>query len=76
MIWLNALEMIHRHQLLGAGPGCFTFVYPRMRSAFLPVDPEWLRYPGAYTNAAHNEILQAWAETGPVGVIRVLRLLG
>ncbi|HUT22719.1 MAG TPA: O-antigen ligase family protein [Sumerlaeia bacterium] len=67
IIWLNALEMIRRRQIFGVGPGCFSYVYPSIQSAFVPQEESWLRYQGLYTNAAHNSILQTWAELGPLG---------
>lgn len=75
VIWLNALEMIREHQLLGVGPGCFTYVFPRMQSLFIPNDPSWLAYQGMYTNAAHNALLQAWAELGPVGALILVAMV-
>ncbi len=67
IIWLNTLSIIQEKPLLGAGPGNFTYAYPRQSSVFIPEEPEWQRYVGTYTNAAHNMILQVWAETGAVG---------
>jgi tetratricopeptide (TPR) repeat protein len=34
-----------------------------------------LRYQGLYTNAAHNELLQTWAELGPVGAFLLLGMI-
>jgi tetratricopeptide (TPR) repeat protein len=75
VIWLDTLEMIRQHQVTGVGPGCFTYVFPSMRSQFVPDDPEWLRFQGAYTNAAHNGLLQVWAELGPVGAFLLVAMV-
>jgi len=69
VIWLNTFELIRQNQIKGVGPGCFPFWYPRVQSPFLPDDPNWLRYQGAYTNSAHNTILETWAELGPIGAL-------
>lgn len=75
IIYMNTLEMIRENQLLGVGPGCFTYVYPTARTEFLPYDPEWLRYQGNYTNAAHNSLLQTWVELGPVGAFLLVAMV-
>ena len=69
IIWLNSLDMASKTPFLGVGPGNFIYVYPEMRSALIPDDPVWQRYVGAFTNAAHNTLLQTWAELGVVGVV-------
>jgi O-antigen ligase len=75
IIYLNTLEMIRKNQLLGVGPGCFTHAYPEARTAFMPNDPNWLRYQGNFTNAAHNCLLQTWAELGPIGAFLLAALV-
>ncbi|MBN1867708.1 O-antigen ligase family protein [Candidatus Sumerlaeota bacterium] len=75
IIWLNALETVRRHQLFGVGPGCLVYAFPSMQSAFVPDDPEWLAYQGLYTNAAHNTLLQTWAELGPVGALLLIAMV-
>ena len=75
VIWLNTLEMIRRNQLKGVGPGCFVYEYPGVRSPLVPNDPAWLRYQGTYTNAAHNTLMQVWAELGPVGALLLIAMV-
>ena len=75
VIWINTLEMIRRNQLKGVGPGCFVYEYPGMRSPLVPNDPAWLRYQGTYTNAAHNTLMQVWAELGPVGALLLIAMV-
>jgi hypothetical protein len=66
--------MIRRHPLLGVGTGNFTYVYPEMDSAWAKARPDLAPYRGQYTNAAHNELLQAWAELGLVGLALLLAI--
>jgi O-antigen ligase len=74
VIWAEAVEMIRRHPLLGVGTGNFTYVYPEMDSAWAKARPDLAPYQGIYTNAAHNELLQAWAELGVVGLALLLAI--
>ena len=75
-IWAETLEMIRRHPLTGVGTGNFTYVYPEMDSRLVWDRPDLRVYQGMYTNAAHNEILQQWAELGIVGLFLFLTLNG
>lgn len=73
-IWAQTLEMIRQHTLLGAGTGNFTFLFPQMDSMLIADRPDLLIYQGMWTNAAHNELLQAWAEQGIGGLVLLLAL--
>lgn len=75
-IWLNTLEMIRERPVLGWGAGTFTFVYPAVKSEIALQDESLAPYVGLWTNAAHNEVLQTWSETGPVGMFLLLALVG
>lgn len=75
-IWAQALEMIRLHPVKGVGTGNFTYVFPEMDSRLLWANPELRKYQGSFTNAAHNEILQQWAELGCVGLFLFLALNG
>lgn len=75
-IWAEGLEMLRLHPLLGVGTGNFTYVFPEMDSRLLWNRPELRLYQGLYTNAAHNELLQTWAELGIVGLFLFLSLIG
>ncbi|MCX7047536.1 MAG: O-antigen ligase family protein [Candidatus Sumerlaeota bacterium] len=66
-IWKPALRMAADHRLLGVGAGNFEYVYPSVVLDSLQRDPKLGGYAGQYTNAAHNEPLQAWCELGVVG---------
>jgi O-antigen ligase len=68
VIWSNTLAMIAQHPWLGWGVGCFTHGYPQQAAPWVIANPEWVRLAGAYTNAAHSEALQIWAEMGIVGL--------
>ena len=73
-IWAQTLEMIRTHSLLGAGTGNFTYVFPEMDSQLIADRPDLLVYQGMWTNAAHNELLQTWAELGIGGLALLLAL--
>jgi len=73
-IWLTSLEMIHRHPWLGIGAGDFTYGFTMTLSPRVLARPDLAPYVGVYTNAAHNEPLQAWVETGLVGLLLLLAL--
>ncbi len=74
VIWLNTLEIIKRHPVFGVGTGNFTYRYLDTVSPKVLANPEYRIYAGEYTNAAHNEILQTWAEIGIPGVILLVWL--
>jgi len=75
-IWLNTLEMIRERPVLGWGAGNFTYAYPAVRSELALRDERLAPYVGLWTNAAHNELLQAWSETGPIGMFLLVMLVG
>jgi len=68
VIWANGLEIVRQNPVLGVGAGNFTYVFPAMQSALIADRPDMLVYQGQWTNAAHNELLQAWAELGILGL--------
>ncbi|MBN1516313.1 tetratricopeptide repeat protein [Candidatus Sumerlaeota bacterium] len=74
IIWGNSWESAKARWLLGAGAGNFTYVYPQRHSPRAETDPMWRRYAGSWTNAAHNELLEAWVETGLIGAALLLVL--
>lgn len=73
-IWLTSLEVVKAHPLLGIGAGNFTYGYTAVLSPAVLTDPQLVVYAGAFTNAAHNELLQAWVETGIVGTMLLVAL--
>jgi O-antigen ligase len=75
-IWLTSLTMIRHHPWLGIGAGNFTYGYTETLSPRVSARPDLAPYAGVYTNAAHNEPLQAWVETGVVGLLLLLLLWG
>lgn len=74
-IWLNTLEIIRQHSVLGVGAGNFTYAYVQVISPLILTLPSLAPYAGCYTNAAHNELLQTWAELGILGLATFLFLL-
>lgn len=75
-IWLNTLEIITQNPWLGTGAGTFTYSYPAVTSAILANDPDLAPYAASWTNAAHNSVLQFWAEMGVIGAAILLVLAG
>ena len=75
-IWAQTLEMIRQAPVLGVGTGNFTYVFPEMDSSLLWGHPELRAYQGSWTNAAHQELLQMWAELGIVGLFLFLVVIG
>jgi hypothetical protein len=73
-IWLTSLEVVRNHPWLGIGAGNFTYGYAATLSPRVLNRPDLAPYAGLYTNAAHNEPLQAWVETGVVGMLLLLLL--
>lgn len=71
-IWLTSLEIIRADPWGGTGAGNFTFAYPAHRSVLVEQDPKLAPYASTWTNAAHNDLLQTWAETGIVGLFLLL----
>jgi len=68
VIWYNTIEMIRNNPLLGVGTGNFTYNYPLQKPDEIMRNEKLRNLAGAYTNAAHNEFLQSWAETGIFGI--------
>ena len=75
VIWLNTWEVIKVHPILGVGTGNFTFRYLDGVSPKVLANPEYRFYAGEYTNAAHNEVLQTWMESGIAGAILLILLV-
>jgi O-antigen ligase len=75
VIWLNTIEIIKVHPVLGVGTGNFTFRYLDTVAPKVLAVPHYRFYSGEYTNAAHNELMQAWAETGIIGMLLLFSLV-
>jgi O-antigen ligase len=75
VIWLNTIEIIKAHPVLGVGTGNFTFRYLDTVAPKVLAVPHYRFYSGEYTNAAHNELMQAWAETGLIGMLLLFSLV-
>jgi O-antigen ligase len=73
-IWLNTLEMARRAPWLGGGAGTFRWHYPATTSPIVAASERLSIYTGSWTNAAHNELLEAWAELGVLGIFLLLAL--
>jgi len=73
-IWLISLEVARKAPWLGVGAGNLPYVYPSTVSLIVARDPDLNKYVGTWTNAAHNEIIQFWAELGVVGLALLVLL--
>ncbi|MCS7180910.1 MAG: O-antigen ligase family protein [bacterium] len=71
-LWRGTWRMILKKPVFGWGLGNFIFFYPyfRVREYFL--QPE----STPVTNHPHNEYLEIWAETGIIGLLIFLLLVG
>ncbi|MDX2175173.1 MAG: O-antigen ligase family protein [Candidatus Sumerlaeia bacterium] len=75
-IWLTSLEIVRQQPWAGVGAGNFTYAYPATTSDLVAADEALSRYAGMWTNAAHNDAIQLWAELGVPGLAILLALAG
>lgn len=75
VIWANTSEMIRKNPWLGIGAGNFPYRYVQELSPMLFERPDLMVYAGAYTNAAHNDLLQLWAELGVFGLAAMVFII-
>lgn len=68
VIWKTTLNMIGNDPFLGAGTGNFTYMYTQQVVPSVHEDPALRLYAGSFTNDAHNDFLQVWAEGGVIGL--------
>lgn len=76
VIWLTTLDAASDRPWVGSGAGTFTWVYPATRALIVEQDSDLAPYSGSWTNAAHNDVLQTWSETGIVGAFLLIALVG
>jgi len=77
IIWGDTLDLIRAHPWLGVGPGNYEFFLPAHRN--VTRHRTWDELMGDRPHApyrAHNEYLEAWAESGVFGLAALLWLLG
>jgi O-antigen ligase len=74
-IWAGTLSMIRDRPIFGWGTGNFSYGYPQALNTLIPEESPLARYAGAWTNAAHNVLLQLWAELGLIGLAAALFLV-
>ena len=65
--WVAGLRMFRAHPILGVGAGNYSVAYPRYQ-----VSPDWFEALGH----AHNYYINAAAETGILGLLAILALVG
>ncbi|MCX7013938.1 MAG: O-antigen ligase family protein, partial [Candidatus Sumerlaeota bacterium] len=73
-IWDTTLEMIRQKPWLGVGAGNFEYRFPSTHSPLVLANPRLAPMAGSWTNAAHNDLLQSWAELGVAGPALLLLL--
>lgn len=74
-IWMTSAEIVRENPWLGVGFGGLPYVYPSVRSELVTMDPHLSRWANSWTNAAHNDPLQTWAELGVVGLFLLFALI-
>ena len=77
IIWADTLSLIYANPLLGVGPGNYEMALPPHRTSLRHQD--WGELVGERENIArhaHNEYLEIWSESGFVGLVALLWMLG
>jgi len=74
VIWAGTASMVMERPIFGWGTGNFTYGYPQALNRIIPLESPMAVYVGQWTNAAHNCLLQAWAEMGLPGIAALLLL--
>jgi len=64
-VGIDTLHMVRSHLLTGVGVGCFESVYP----SYMTFSTDW------HWTHAHDDVLEAAAETGIVGIVAILAAL-
>lgn len=67
-IWKTTWQIVDQAPMVGVGTGNFTYAYTQQVVPSLMADPALRPYAGAFTNDAHNDYLQLWAEGGVVAL--------
>lgn len=75
VIWGGALSMIRERPILGWGTGNFTYGYPQALNTLVSQESPMAGYVGGWTNAAHNLLLEVFAELGILGLVAFATLL-
>lgn len=70
-VWLGALEVFKNNPILGTGPETFAYSFPR----FKPIDHNLTSEWDFVYNKAHNEYLNALANTGILGFLSYLSII-
>lgn len=74
-IWYTTLAIIKDAPWVGVGAGNLVYVYPEIRTPLVLGREDLAPYAARWTNAAHNDLLQTWAELGIVGVFLLLAMV-
>ncbi|MEW6234153.1 MAG: O-antigen ligase family protein [Candidatus Omnitrophota bacterium] len=77
-VWWISLLMAREHALEGVGFSSWPYLYPSYQESWFekyPYTRLGLPKDGAYSQQAHNEYLQGWAELGLPGLALILWLL-
>jgi tetratricopeptide (TPR) repeat protein len=70
-VWLGALEVFKNSLILGTGPETFAYSFPRLKPIDHNLTSEW----DFVYNKAHNEYLNALANTGILGFLSYLSII-
>lgn len=71
-VWLGALNIFRNYPILGTGPETFAFAFPKFKPVEHNLTSEW----DFLYNKAHNEFLNTLANTGSLGLLSYLFLIG
>lgn len=74
LIWKTAWEAIKDNPLIGVGLGNYYISHPKYQRHFFS-SPFWLKHI-SFPDRVHNEFLDVWAETGIVGALLALIIIG
>ena len=72
IVWKGAIEIWKHHPILGTGPETFAYAYYQFRPVEHNLVSEW----DFIYNKAHNEYLNLAANTGTIGLLSYLILIG
>ena len=71
-IYINSLQVIMEHFILGVGSGNFKIHYPLYHKAFIP-DNTFSE--GTQLTHLHNDFLQMWSELGTIGLLIMIMII-
>ncbi len=71
-VWIGAINVFKNYPILGSGPETFAYVFPKFKPIEHNLTSEW----DYIYNKAHNEYLNYLANTGLLGLLSYLFIIG